>query len=190
MPGSTFELNLRPGGTIGLRTGTLMLAADGTLDWGEGAVPLSMVREVRLWTEKPELATRAVGRAELRFADGRRVVVTGGGRTGAPDAARAERYGAFLVALHRAVPARDVAFRRGLRGGSPARGWAVFAVIAAIDMALLVWLWSAMRDEAAGFVRPLLLVFGAAGLVAAAGAGQAAAGRSYDPRAIPHELLP
>ncbi|MBF9029721.1 hypothetical protein HKCCE3408_04870 [Rhodobacterales bacterium HKCCE3408] len=185
-----FELNARPAGTLLLQPMVLTLTDAPALDWGSGPVSLSTLRGIRLWTEKPEYTAR-VGRAELTFLDGPPLIVTGGARMGGPDAGQARTYRAFLDALHAAVP-RDgrIEFRRGLKGGSPARGWTTFAIIAVIDLALLIWLWGAMREDAHALVRPGLILFALLGLCLAAGAGQAMAGRSYDPRSIPRDLVP
>ncbi|MBF9033398.1 hypothetical protein HKCCE2091_04040 [Rhodobacterales bacterium HKCCE2091] len=191
MDGQGFTLATRQGGTILLRDAVLTLPGDGTLGLGgDRVVPLAELRGIRLWTEKGD-QTRPVGRAELTFLHGPPVVVTGATPMGASDAARGKRYRAFIEALHEALPqGARVEFRRGFRGGSPARGWIGFGIAAALDIALLVLFLGNVREDSGPLVRPVAVIFAVAGLIGAAGFGQAMAGRGYDPRAIPAELLP
>lgn len=174
----------------------LRLTDDGWLAWGDDPRrtrrALADLREIRLWCEKPKL-TWPVGRAELRFADGLRLRVAGGAFTGSPDAVSAQTYLHFLKRLHAALGAAErsrISFRRGLPSGSPLRGWIVGIGLACLDVVLVALALMHMREDAAPFVVPAILVFGAAGLVGAAGAGQAFAGRIYDPDKIPADLTP
>ena len=184
------------GGALVPRDLDLRITDDLRLVWGEDPVrdarPLADITEIRLWTEKPEIADPA-GRALITFADGMSVKVSGAFMTGAPDAARARTYLEFLRHLHRCLdPGRktNIRFLRGFANGSPTKGWTFFAVGVVIDIALFVFLWMNIRADAQWFVRPGLILFALLGLIAAANLGQATYGRKYDPDRLPSDLTP
>lgn len=175
---------------------TLSITEEANLEWrgktDHGMQPLAEIRHIRLWAEYSGVG-RPAGRAEIRFADGTRIWVSGATRTGASDIDRARVYRAFLQRLHDTLTAQqkaEIAFRRGLANGSPAKGWTAFAVCLALDVALVGFFWNHMREDVQWIARPILVVFGLAGVVLAASVGQAMAGRSYDPNALPDDLLP
>lgn len=174
----------------------LRITEDFRLVWGEDPVrdaqPLADITEIRLWTEKPEIAD-ASGRAMIKFINGKSVKVSGAYVTGAPDAERARTYLQFLRQLHRSLDSGQKArirFLRGFANGSPAKGWTLFAVAAAVDVALFVFLWTNMRADAQSYGRPILVLGALLGLGLAASLGQATYGRKYDPENIPSELTP
>lgn len=183
-------------GAVIAREMTLRVTDQATLEWEDDGrleeQPLADIREIRLAVMVRSMATTS-GKAEIRFADGTQLRITAATLVGAKDTRRDESYRRLMLELHAALtPERrsKIEFRRGLANGSPAKGWTAFAVIAAVDIALLVFLWVYMRDDAQWFVRPALILFGLASLVLAAVAGQAMAGRTYDPTALPSELFP
>lgn len=196
MQSADFNLLTTIDGVIPWRRTQLRITDDGRLVWGDdpqrAGRALADLREIRLWCEKPKL-TEPVGRAELRFADGARVRVAGGAFAGSPDAVSSRTYRDFLRHLHAALNAADrnrISFRRGLPGGSPLRGWIAGIFLACLDIGLVAFVFMNMREDASAFVAPAIIVFGAAGLVGAAGVGQALAGRHYDPDRIPSDLTP
>lgn len=174
----------------------LRVTGEATLEWEKEerveARPLSDIREIRLWVVVRELASRS-GKAEIRFSDGFRLQISSMTVNGAKDSVRDEAYRRLMRELHDALTPKqraEVDFRRGLAKGSPAKGWTVFAVCAVLDAAIIGFLWTNMRDDAQWFVRPMLIVFGLAGLALAASVGQAMAGRTYNPSALPSDLFP
>lgn len=196
MRNAAFCLLVTIDGVVPWHRALLRVTQDGRIVWGDdpnrSGRALADVREIRLWCEKPKL-TWPVGRAELRFVDGLRLRVSGGAFTGSSDAVSAQTYRHFLGQVHAALGAADrnsISFRRGLPGGSPLRGWAVGVVLACMNIGLVAWPLMNMRADASAFVVPAIVVFGAAGLVGAAGVGQAFAGRQYDPDKIPSDLTP
>jgi hypothetical protein len=196
MQNAEFSLLVTVDGVIPWHRARLRVTEDGRLAWGDdprrAGRALADLRAIRLWCEKPKL-TWPVGRAELRFADGLRLRVSGGAFTGSPDAVSARTYLNFLRHLHAALGATEpshVSFRRGFPGGSPLRGWMVGIFLACLDIGLVAWLLINMRADAQAFVTPAIILFGAAGLLGAAGAGQVFAGRQYDPDRIPPDLTP
>lgn len=161
---------------------------DGDLE----ARPLADIREIRLWVVTRKIASTS-GKAEIRFADGTRLRISSTTLNGAKDTVRDQSYRRLMRDLHDALTPEQMAhivFRRGLANGSPAKGWTAFAVCAAVDVAVIAFIWVSMRDDAQWFVRPALVVFGLAGLVLAASVGQAMAGRTYNPAALPSDLFP
>lgn len=191
-----YSLNTSIDGALQSRDLVLRITGDLRLEWGKDPVreaqPLADITEIRLWAEKPKIADPA-GRALIRFADGKTIKVSGASVTGAPDRVRARTYLEFLRHLHRCLDTRqktEIRFLRGFAKGSPVKGWTVFAVCAAVDLALFVFLWTNMRADAQWFVRPGLIIFGLLGLAAAASIGQATYGRRYDPARLPRDLTP
>ena len=193
---SPFVLRMRDSGA-GWCTARLLVGPGDSLSWQDddrlsGSRRLSDIRQLRLWCEKSKIA-RPVGHAEIRFSDGRTIAFHGGLSNGAPDAERARTYRAALLALHaalRSAPGSGVTYRRGLADGSPVRGWALGLTLAAM-VAVAFWvLGSHQRADTSGPVRVAMVAFALGGLAMAAVAGQAAAGRTYDPGDIPSELVP
>ena len=175
---------------------TLRVSDAAALEWRKDgdfeARPLADIREIRLWVVTRKIGSTS-GKAEISFADGTRLRISSTTLNGAKDTVRDQSYRTLMQELHGALTTEQMAkivFRRGAANGSPAKGWTAFAVCAAVDVALIAFIWISMRDDAQWFVRPVLIVFGLAGLVLAASVGQAMAGRTYNPAALPSDLFP
>lgn len=192
----SYQLYAAINGSMLPRRLTFRITEEACLEWqgdtDHDVRSLAEIRYVRLWTESPRIG-RPSGRAQIRFSDGTRIWLSGAILAGAADNDTASTYRSFLQALHNTLAAKqlpNISFRRGFANGSPAKGWTAFVICVAIDIALVVFVWTQMRDGAYWIVRPAVLAFGIAGLVLAASVGQALAGRTYDPTDLPHELLP